>query len=108
MVIDTESSPPVNCKNLHYGVHEPPIMQKTIDALQQTGFIIEDKISPWNSNIVLAPKPHQEHITDIDEFTCRFCISYVALNLVTLIISYPIPQYDDAVMNEFGTAIFLF
>ena len=106
MVIDTGSSPPVNCKKLHYGVHESPIMQQTIDALQKTGFIIEDKNSPWNSNIVLAPKPHQENITDIDEFIWRFCISYVALNLVTLIISYPIPRCDDAVMNEFGTAKF--
>ena len=104
MVIDTGASPPVNCKKLHYGVHESPIMQKTIDALRKTGFIIEDKISPWNSNIVLAPKPHQEHITEIDDFIWRFCISYVALNLVTLIISYPIPRCDDAVMNEFGTA----
>ena len=106
MVIDTGSSPPVYCKKLHYGVHESPIMQQTIDALQKIGFIMEDKTSTWNSNIVLAPKPHQEHITDIDEFIWRFCISYVALNLVTLIISYPIPRCDDAVMNEFGTAKF--
>lgn len=28
MVIDTGASPPVNCKKLHYGVHESPIMQK--------------------------------------------------------------------------------
>ena len=72
MVIDTGSSPPVNSKKLHYGEHESPIMHNTIDALQKTGFIIEDKISPWNSNIVLAPKPHQEHTTDIDKFIWRF------------------------------------
>ena len=79
-------------------------MKKTIDTLQKTGFIIEAKTSQLNSNIVLAPKPHQEHITDIDEFIWRFCISYVALNLVTFITSYPILRYDDAFMNEFGTA----
>ena len=106
MVIDTGASPPVNCKKLHYGVHESPIMQKIIDNLLKTGFIIGDYDSPWNSNIVLAPKPHQEDCTEIDDFIWRFCISYVQLNLVTKIISYPIPRCDDAVMNEFGRANF--
>ena len=104
MVIDTGASPPLNCKKLHYGVRESPIMQKTIDNLLKTGFIIDDYDSPWNSNIVLAPKPHQEDCTEIDDFVWRFCISYVQLNLVTKIISYPIPRCDDAVMNEFGSA----
>ena len=104
MVIDTGVSPPMNCKKLHYGVHESQIMQKTMDTLLKTGFIVDDYFSPWNSNIVLVPKPHQEDCIDIDEFIWRFCISYVQLNLVTKIISDPIPRCDDAAMNEFGTA----
>ena len=106
MVIDTGASPPVNAKKIHYGSHESPIMQKTIDVLLKSGLIIEDSESSWNSNIVLAPKPHQEHVTEIDDYIWRFCISYVALNLVTRVINYPIPRYDDAVMNEFGKARF--
>ena len=106
MVIDTGASPPVNAKKIHYGIHESPIMQKTIDVLLKSRLIIEDSESSWNSNIVLAPKPHQEHITEIDDYIWRFCISYVALNLVTRVINYPIPRCDDAVMNEFGRARF--
>ena len=25
---------------------------------------------PWGSNILLAPKPHQGHIENIDDWTC--------------------------------------
>ena len=81
-------------------------MQKTIDVLLKSGLIIEDSESSWNSNIVLAPKPHQEYVTEIDDYMWRFCISYVSLNLVTRVINYPIPRCDDAVMNEFGKARF--
>lgn len=106
MIIDTGASPPVNCKKVHYGLHESPIMQKTIDNLLSNGLIIQDSDSSWNSNIVLAPKPHQEDITDIDEYIWRFCISYVALNLVTKVIHYTIPRCDDAAMYGFGRAKF--
>ena len=106
MVIDTGASPPVNAKKIHYGIQESPIMQKTIDVLLKSGLIIEDSESSWNSNIVLAPKPHQEHVAEINDYIWRFCDSYVALNLVTRVINYPIPRCDDAVMNEFGKARF--
>ena len=76
-VIDTGAAPPVNCKKIHYGLHESPIMQKTIDGLLAQDMIIEDTDSSWNSNIVLAPKPHQGHVTEIDNFIWRFCISYI-------------------------------
>ena len=44
-VIDTGSAPPVNCKKIHYGIHESPIMQKTIDTLLSNDMIIEDNNS---------------------------------------------------------------
>ena len=88
------------------GTGASPIMQKTIDVLLKSGLIIEDSESSWNSNIVLAPKPHQEHVTGINDYIWRFCISYAALNLVTRVINYPIPRCDDTVMNEFGKAKF--
>ena len=30
----------------------------------------------WGSSVVLATKPHQEHIKDTDNFVWRMCISY--------------------------------
>ena len=106
MIIDTGAAPPVNCKKVHYGLHESPIMQKTIDNLLGNGLIIQDSNSSWNSNIALAPKPHQEDITNIDEYIRRFCISYVALNLVTKVIHYTIRRCDNAAMYGFGRAQF--
>ena len=56
---------------------------------------------PWGSCIVLAAKPHQEHIVDILDFIWRMCISYRCLNQVTLPFEYPIPRCNDAI-NNFG------
>jgi len=38
---------------------------------------------PWGSSIVLAAKPHQEHVIDIKDFVWRMCVSYRKLNSVT-------------------------
>ena len=81
-------------------------MQKTIDNLLSNGLIVQDTDSSWNSNIVLAPKPHQEDVDNIDEYIWRFCISYVALNLITKVINYTIPRCDDAAWYGFGRARF--
>ena len=56
---------------------------------------------PWGSSIVLTAKPHQEHITDIKEFVWRMCVSYRALNQVTLPFEYHIPRCNDAI-DDFG------
>jgi hypothetical protein len=81
-------------------------MQDTIDTLLQKDQIIPDNESEWLSKSVLAPKPHQEDITSdkIDNFVWHFCISYIALNQVTKVLSYPIPQCDDAIMIGIGKA----
>ena len=56
----------------------------------------------WLSKPLLAPKPHQENVTDIDDFVWRFCVNYIPLNSITKIIAMPIPRCDEAVGNSFG------
>ncbi len=51
---------------------------------------------------LLTAKPHQESVYNIDDFVWRFCVNYIPLNGVTLLIAYPIPECDSAVFNEFG------
>ena len=46
--------------------------------------------------IVLAQKPHQEHVTLMTLFGA--CVSYRKLNSVTKPFQFPIPRCDDAVM----------
>jgi hypothetical protein len=105
-VIDTGDSKPTVARNIRYGIHETPIMQKAIESLLANDQIAIDDDSSWLSRIVLAPKPHQEEILEISDFIWRFCISYIALNQVTKVISYYIPRCDDAVENGFGNARF--
>ena len=83
-------------------MHEAPSMQKGIDALLGNDQIGHTEKGEWLSRATLAPKPHQETITDIDEFIWRFCINYILLNQRTKIIAYPIPRCDDAVKLETG------
>ena len=45
----------------------------------------------------LTQKPHQEHITDINEFVWRMCVSYRRLNAVTKPFQCPVPRCDDAI-----------
>ena len=67
MIINTGNHAPVACRQPRYGMHETPIMQKTIDKLIKLGFIIRDSTSPWASRITLASKPHQESVTEIEK-----------------------------------------
>ena len=46
--------------------------------------------------IVLAQKLHQEHITNIDDFIWRMCVSYRKLNGIKKPFQFPIPRCDDA------------
>ena len=56
-------------------------------------------IGGWGSPIpiILAPKPHQEHIIDVDELIWRLCVSYRGLNRVTNPFEYPIGRCDDSI-----------
>lgn len=106
MVIDTGDTKPVAVPLPRYGMYEGPIMQKTIDRLLGFGHIKLDNTSPWGFRITLAPKPHQEDVSDIEEYIWRFCINYIQLNRITRPSEYPVPRCDDAVMYGFGTATF--
>ena len=107
-VIDTGTAQPTVARNIRYGIHETPIMQKAIDALLANDQIYVDVDSSWLSKAVLAPKPHQEEVTDIAKFIWRFCINYISVNSVTKVWSYFIPRCDDAVEHGFGLAHLFF
>jgi hypothetical protein len=107
-VIDTGSATPTITWNIRYGNHETPIMQLAIDALLANDQICIDVDSPWLSKAVLAPKPHQEHVTNISEFIRRFCTNYIALNHVTKVWFYFIPRCAAVVELGFGAANLLF
>ena len=93
--IDTGASQPVKCAQTRYGIHESPIIQKHINDLQNNNHIRKLLGGSWLSKGLLAPKPHQEHIDNIDDFIWRFCINYRPLNSVTKPFLHPIPRCDD-------------
>jgi hypothetical protein len=63
--IDTRKGKPTVAHNIHYGLHETPIMQAAINALLDNQQISVNIHSDWLSKAVLAAKPHQEHVTNI-------------------------------------------
>ena len=98
--IDTGDANPIACKPPRYGVHESRIMQTQLDDLLALGWISRyPDLTSWLSMIVLAPKPHQEPVSDISDFIWRLCVSYRGLNSVTLVYNFPIPRCDDAIDN---------
>ena len=58
---------------------------------------IKERDGAWGSHIVLAAKPHQEDVDDIQNFVWRMCVSYRGLNKVTKIYEFTIPRCDMAV-----------
>ena len=81
-------------------------MRKAIAVLEQVGHIHQIHDGRWLCKCVLAAKPQQEHVRDINDFVWRFCVNYQPLNLVTRIIAYPIPSCDSALFVEFGNGQF--
>jgi hypothetical protein len=77
-------------------------MQKCIAALEKLGQIEQTHSGQWLFKALLAPKPHQEHVTNIDDFVWRFCVNFIPLNAVTRVVAYPIPHCDSAAMLSFG------
>jgi len=94
--IGTSDSKPICCKRPNYGPYEAEIIMKQLKALLNNDWI-ELCFGAWGSSIVLAAKPHQEHVLDIEDFIWRMCVSYRKLNSVTKPFQYPIPQCDDAI-----------
>ena len=104
--IDTGTAKPVRAKRVNYGPRESEIMQPMIDKLESLGQIFQTFDGEWLSSALLAPKPHQENVCNIDNYIWRLCVNYIALNRVTKIISYPIPRCDFAVMIALGRGKF--
>jgi hypothetical protein len=101
-IIDTGSASLIAVKKIDYGPQETKIMQRSINALEKVGQISQIHDGQWLFKALLAPKPHQEHISDIADFVWRFCVNYIPLNQVTWQIAYPIPRCDNAVETAFG------
>ncbi len=106
-IIDTGNAQPIAVKKIQYGPKELPIMWKAIAVLEKVGHICQIHDRCWLFKAVLAPKPHQEHIHDINNFVWRFCFNYVPLNSVTRIIAYPIPPCHSAVFIKLGNGTWL-
>ena len=73
-VIDTGLHAPTACTNVTYGTLEAPMIVKAIAVLLRLGHIKQIFDGAWLSKGLLAPKPHQEHVTDMDNFVWRFCV----------------------------------
>ncbi len=101
-VIDTGNASPIAIKKILYGQREIPIMRKSITALEKVGQIQQVRDGQWLFKALLAPKPHQEHVRNIEDFVWQFCVNYIPLNQVTRQIAYPIPCCDMAVESDFG------
>jgi hypothetical protein len=104
-VINTGLAKPITVKKIHYGPQEIPIMEKFIASLAKLGHIRQIHDGEWQFKALLAPKPHQEGVTNITDFVWRFCINYIPLNQITRVIPYPIPRCNLAVFLAFGTAL---
>jgi len=76
-VINTGNAPPIAVKNIRYGPKELPIMRKAIAGLEQVGHIRQIHDGRWLFKGVVAAKPHQEHVRDINDFVWRFCVNYL-------------------------------
>jgi hypothetical protein len=109
-VIDTGSSRPIAVNKILYGKLEMVIMGKCIAALAKVGHIWQIMDGSWLFKALLAPKPHQEHVKNIDDFVWQFCVNYIPLNGVTCVVDYPIPHCDMAVFTKFsmGRYIWMF
>jgi hypothetical protein len=101
-IIDTRSAQPIAVKKILHGKRETVIMQKCIAALAKVGHIRQITDGNWLFKALLMPKPHQEHVKNIDDFVWRFCVNYIPLNGVTRFVAYPIPHCDTAVFTKFS------
>ncbi len=77
-------------------------MRNCIASLAKLGHNRQVHGGEWMFKTLLAPKLHQEHISNIADFVWRFCINYISLNQITHLVSYPIPRCNSAVHLTFG------
>ena len=75
-------------------------MEEYIDEMLKRK-IIEPSTSPWSSSIVLVQKQSKD-----ENIKYRFCIDYRALNAVTKLDAYPIPNIVDTLDSLRQSKIF--
>jgi hypothetical protein len=100
--INTGNACPICVKKINYRPRKIPIMRKCIAWLAKLGHIRQIHDSGWLFKALLAPKPHQKHVSNIDEFVWHFCINYIPLNQIMRPVAYPIPRCDSAVYLTFS------
>jgi hypothetical protein len=76
-------------------------------ALAKVSHIHQIRDGSWLFKALLALKPHQEHVQNIDGFVWHFCVNYIPINGITCIIAYPISGWDLLVCNEFGLGMWM-
>jgi hypothetical protein len=106
-IIDTGTTHPIAVKKILCGERETVIMRRCIMALAKVGHIVQITEGQWLFKALLAAKPHQETVHNTEDFVWRFCVKYIPLNGVTLLIAYPIPRCDSVVFNEFGNGMWM-
>jgi hypothetical protein len=106
-IINTGTTRPIAMKKIFYGECKTVIMRHCIAALAKVGHIVQFTDGQWLFKALLAAKPHQETVHNIEDFVWRFCVNYNPLNGVTLLIAYPIPRCDFAVFNKFGHGMWM-
>ena len=98
--LDTGDSKPICYRQRVYCIHKQNIINTHIQILEENDWIC-DYESAWGSLLVLAPRPHQEGCTNINDIILRLCVSYRSLNGVTNIFEYPISRCSDNI-EDFG------
>jgi hypothetical protein len=88
-VIDTGNAKPIAVKKIMYSPKEMVIMCKSLAALAKVGHICQIHDGQLLFKALLAAKPHQEHISNIEDFVWRFCVNYIPLSQVTHQIASP-------------------
>ena len=66
--IGTGTARPIRCRNPNFGPLETPLIEKAIAKLVEVGHVGQIHNDEWLSKPLLATKPHQENVTDIEEF----------------------------------------
>ena len=75
-------------------------MTEYIEALDKNKWIRECK-GAWGSMTLLAPKPNQEGVINVNDFVWRLCVSYRGLNRVTKSFMFPNSRCADSI-KDFG------
>ena len=95
--IYTGNARPIRRRKPTFGPLETPLIDKSIAKLVELGHAKHIYHGEWLSKPHLDAKPHQENITDVEDFVWRFCVNYITLNSITKIIDIPIPYCDTSI-----------